>query len=266
MKKITLLTLLYSSIPMVIIIIFELSRIKDGYLSVEHAVIGDILLFILLGSSTFFVLLLVMYWKKTKPFIVGLLSLVLFPASFSAYILWGNIIFKDVTLLSLFMVLISVFYYLGKGNLFDQKKPRKVSPNKRREKPMKEILSITVLLILVFTGTAISQQSTSRNDTSSVSSSISAWEPLRIKYEKVPNSDMIIVHLSEMITSKKIISFDSPGDRDKNQPPLVWNLFKIKGIKSISLGPYQIHLEKSGVFSWDELRPDIEKVIRKYAK
>jgi len=255
MKKLTLLTLLYSSIPMVIIIIFELSRIKDGYLSVEHAVIGDILLFILLGSSTFFVLLLVMYWKKTKPFIVGLLSLVLFPASFSAYILWGNIIFKDVTLLSLFMVLISVFYYLGKGNLFDQKKPRKVSPNKRREKPMKEILSIT-----------ISQQSTSRNDTSSVSSSISAWEPLRIKYEKVPNSDMIIVHLSEMITSKKIISFDSPGDRDKNQPPLVWNLFKIKGIKSISLGPYQIHLEKSGVFSWDELRPDIEKVIRKYAK
>ncbi len=79
---------------------------------------------------------------------------------------------------------------------------------------------------------------------------------MRYKIEFFPNQEIVGIHLDEMVTKKMIETFDSPVRPDYCQeewPPLVQDLFKIRGIKRVTLTPYEINLEKGSVFEWNEL-------------
>lgn len=84
----------------------------------------------------------------------------------------------------------------------------------------------------------------------------------RLKEIFFPNKDIVEINISEQVTKKVIECFENLDDN--NMPLLVKNLFLIPGIASIYLSPYKISIKKGKVFSWEELIPNIKKVIYNY--
>ena len=68
-------------------------------------------------------------------------------------------------------------------------------------------------------------------------------------------------HVSEPVTNFQELSFHAESAQSSRQTPLVRALFKIQGVAAVTCTPYEIRIRKAAVFSWDELRPDIERVI-----
>ena len=86
----------------------------------------------------------------------------------------------------------------------------------------------------------------------------------RLSVEFYPNPDCCSVHVSEIITEETILTFDSPSRQWEKQIPLVVELFQIKGVRRVTVEPYEVSIEKGCVFSWDELLPRIEEVLLKH--
>jgi hypothetical protein len=81
----------------------------------------------------------------------------------------------------------------------------------------------------------------------------------RMKFQTHPNPVVATLHVSERLTTEWEVSFLNVGSQPNKQTPLVKALFGIRGIKKIRISAYEVSLEKSDVFSWEELRPDIER-------
>lgn len=88
----------------------------------------------------------------------------------------------------------------------------------------------------------------------------------RLKFEigSLGTDHVANFHLSDRLTSEIIVSFESPGAQPTRQTGLVKDLFAIAGVCRIWLHPYEILIRKGEVFSWEELRPDIEATILKH--
>jgi hypothetical protein len=76
--------------------------------------------------------------------------------------------------------------------------------------------------------------------------------------------DLYIFHVSEQVTRKSIITFSSPDSQKDKQTPMIQDLFQIKGVADLWIYPYRVFIRKGHVFTWDELVPKIEAVLRKH--
>lgn len=83
----------------------------------------------------------------------------------------------------------------------------------------------------------------------------------RLEHEYFPNPDMCTLHVSEAVTDKMILTFESPDWQPKEMTPLVKALFNTKGVAKVLLRPYQVGITKARVFSWQELLPSVERVV-----
>lgn len=63
-------------------------------------------------------------------------------------------------------------------------------------------------------------------------------------------------------TSNKKNDFDFYKSRKKT--PLIYDLFRIKGIKRVIPNSYEVKIEKESVFDWQEILPEAEKIIIKH--
>jgi hypothetical protein len=85
---------------------------------------------------------------------------------------------------------------------------------------------------------------------------------LRLKFEySIAGEDYLTVCISEKIVDERVLTFSSPGAQMCKQTPLVKGLFAIKGIEQVILHPYEIFFIKSKVYTWEELNPQIERVV-----
>lgn len=75
------------------------------------------------------------------------------------------------------------------------------------------------------------------------------------------NEWWLMLHVSEAITSCQTVTFHSKNTNLEYKPPFVDALFDIKGVKEVIIRPYEISIKRAEVFTWDELRPEIERVI-----
>ncbi len=57
------------------------------------------------------------------------------------------------------------------------------------------------------------------------------------------------------------MSFISPDSQLKKQTDFVRALFEIQGVSMVLFEPYQVQIRWSGVFSPDEILPQIETVL-----
>lgn len=78
------------------------------------------------------------------------------------------------------------------------------------------------------------------------------------------NTDFCTINVSEEVTSRTILSFDSRDSQPQERTPMVCELFNVKGVRTIYLKPYEISVIKGSVFSWREVLPDVERVILKH--
>lgn len=89
-------------------------------------------------------------------------------------------------------------------------------------------------------------------------------EGFRIQAERVGNADVMIFHVSSMLVEEHR-HYRTPSAVDSirylEQTPLVKQLFEIQGVKEVRLKPYEVTIERSHVFGWEELQPQIEEVI-----
>ncbi|MEK7661963.1 MAG: NifU N-terminal domain-containing protein [Patescibacteria group bacterium] len=46
--------------------------------------------------------------------------------------------------------------------------------------------------------------------------------------------------------------------------PLVDALFKIPGVVSVTIKQYSVSIKKGEIFTWDEIRPQAEKILKKH--
>lgn len=83
----------------------------------------------------------------------------------------------------------------------------------------------------------------------------------RMDHEFVPNPDMCIFHVSEVVTDQRILSFDSLNAQPEKKTPMVRELQSIKGLVRITIQPYMISIEKGRVFNWREILPRIDEVL-----
>lgn len=86
----------------------------------------------------------------------------------------------------------------------------------------------------------------------------------RLKAEVHPNPNFCTFHVSEEITTKMILTFESRDSQREERIPLVDDLFSIRGIAKVTLMPYKLMIGKGAVFSWEELSPDIEAVLLRH--
>ena len=70
-----------------------------------------------------------------------------------------------------------------------------------------------------------------------------------------------VFDVSCQVTQEAVLSFPSPNSQFKKQTRMVQRLFSIQGVRSVILSPYAVNIAKGEVFSWAELRPEIERVI-----
>ena len=82
----------------------------------------------------------------------------------------------------------------------------------------------------------------------------------RLQFEEI-NEDIGEFHVSEVVTHERVLSFFSKDSQKYKQTPLIESLFNITGVANIHLYPYTITIGKGVVFTWDELRPEIEEVL-----
>ncbi len=86
--------------------------------------------------------------------------------------------------------------------------------------------------------------------------------------ERFPDSvELIEIHLSCRLTSKTIVSFDSPGREnmlDGPPPQYVKEIFRIPGVKEVDLYPFSIAIHRGKQFSWDKMLPKILQAIKSH--
>jgi len=83
----------------------------------------------------------------------------------------------------------------------------------------------------------------------------------RLEHKLIPIVNFGIFHVSDIVTDKEVLSFFSRNSQPSFRTPLVDALFEIRGVARVTLKPYRIEIEKASVFTWQELLPDIERVI-----
>lgn len=88
-------------------------------------------------------------------------------------------------------------------------------------------------------------------------------QEFRLRFVEV-SDDFGKFHVSEVVTHEVALSFSSKGSQKNKQTPLVESLFNIRGVAKIHLHPYTIIIEIGSVFTWDELRPEIEEMILRH--
>jgi hypothetical protein len=111
-----------------------------------------------------------------------------------------------------------------------------------------------------------------------VSSNYNEVAELKIKIEEVPNENILIYHISDVLTKKKW-SFESEKDLqygglhsinfEKVEVPeelqyLAGNfLLSVNGLKKVDFSQYEISFEKSPVFDWKDMEKEIIPIIQK---
>lgn len=70
--------------------------------------------------------------------------------------------------------------------------------------------------------------------------------------------------VSEMVTDKAILSFESRASQLGRQTEMVRELFQLQGVKQIWLTPYQVTVNWSEVFTSQEMVPRIKSIITKH--
>lgn len=86
---------------------------------------------------------------------------------------------------------------------------------------------------------------------------------MKILVEFFPNPDSIALHVDKKVIDSMIVSFNAPDCDKSKQPVYVQKLFNdFKDIGSVTLEPYEIHMQKGSVFEWHELIPKIEEILR----
>jgi len=79
-----------------------------------------------------------------------------------------------------------------------------------------------------------------------------------------PRADRCNFHVSERVSQEPIISFGGVGHQEAKQTPMTRELLRLRGITGLYLHPYYIAVDKAKVFSWDELIPQVERIILKH--
>lgn len=86
----------------------------------------------------------------------------------------------------------------------------------------------------------------------------------RLEHEFHPDPDRCSVHVSEPVTNRRILSFDSPSEQVGEQTEMIKSLFGIKGVVSVTLKGYEISIGKGRVYNWNELLPSVDEIIVKH--
>jgi len=81
-------------------------------------------------------------------------------------------------------------------------------------------------------------------------------------WDRYPNRCNIDV--SKQVTKKGKLTFNGPEAQPNEMTPMVRDLFRIEGVSDVTLFPYQINIDKGGVFHWINIQQSIEEVLRKH--
>jgi hypothetical protein len=97
---------------------------------------------------------------------------------------------------------------------------------------------------------------------------------MKIKIEEVPNKAMLYFHVNKIVSTELIVDLDTSEhlkdewdvmNESKYVPEkliaLTEALFAIAGITSLGFDKYEIAVEKGECFTWDEITPEVIKVI-----
>ncbi len=71
-------------------------------------------------------------------------------------------------------------------------------------------------------------------------------------------------HLSELITTYDVLTFGGPNHQVEKQPKIVQELFRIKGIVSITLRSYLVDIRYSLAFNGDDISEKVRNCILKH--
>jgi hypothetical protein len=81
-----------------------------------------------------------------------------------------------------------------------------------------------------------------------------------IRFEHHPNEDMVTIH-----TKKKFPNYHSKYDSGENkQKTLHRLLLGTLGIVSVGTDGFELSIEKGKMFTWDELKPNILRILKKH--
>jgi hypothetical protein len=78
------------------------------------------------------------------------------------------------------------------------------------------------------------------------------------------NGDYVTIYLSESVTDERFLSFDGPRSQVGKMPPMIQEIFGVKGVVKMSLQRYELQVVKGRVYEWDELLPQIEQIVLKH--
>lgn len=94
----------------------------------------------------------------------------------------------------------------------------------------------------------------------------------RYRFEFFPNPACATIHVSVRMTEDMHMSFDSPNAKlavygkgpiaYEEQPAFVKELFKIDGVSSVFVKPYEIHLTRGVCIAWEEIIPQALKALK----
>jgi protein tyrosine phosphatase (PTP) superfamily phosphohydrolase (DUF442 family) len=76
----------------------------------------------------------------------------------------------------------------------------------------------------------------------------------------VPNPSIRVIESSKKLTDVDIF-FISPDFDEENQPAIARDLFRIHGVDSMFISPYNISIQKAYAYTWKELLPEIKHVV-----
>lgn len=95
---------------------------------------------------------------------------------------------------------------------------------------------------------------------------------LRLVVETDSDPDTMVFHVSELINAGRadeehdLPAPDYSGTRGyiPRQHRLAADLLKIEGVEHLTLKIHAVKIRKGRVFTWKELRPQVEVILRKY--
>ena len=92
---------------------------------------------------------------------------------------------------------------------------------------------------------------------------------MRCKIQFHPNPVCVTFHVTRIVTRSSIISVGSekefgPGYGLKKMPVIASKMFKIRGVKHVTLGRYEINLQRGDAFSWEEVIPGVVRTLEEH--
>lgn len=89
---------------------------------------------------------------------------------------------------------------------------------------------------------------------------------IRMAWEYYPNDSRATLHVSDPMFRfySFIFSQEEFGKLNNRQQALIESVRSILGVKEVSVSPYEVRIQRAGVFEWEEITGKVESLVSDY--